>query len=131
MNAELIILELLKKPEVAALTNKVAVSQLPQNSTYPAMVLNIINNIPAPNLAGKKQIQTTKARAQINIVANNIQETKDISAAVRDVLDFVQDEIVAGKKVVSIRYAGCGPTDKDNEAGLWVCSHDYLLHYYE
>lgn len=52
MNAELIIATLLSDASIVALVStRRALAQLPQNSAYPAVVYNLIDGMPQPNVA--------------------------------------------------------------------------------
>ena len=132
MSAELIVASLLNN---AAITNLVgtrrALSQLPQNSAYPALVYNLIDNIPRPNVAYQNGPQRTVARIQINPLAGSIAEVKSIHNAVRNVIDFKHHQTVAGKLVVSCRLDMIQSMEKDIDSNIWTQSADYILTYYE
>ena len=72
-----------------------------------------------------------QARIQVNPLAVTIGDVKAIHAAVRAAMDFKHQQIVAGKRVVSCRLDSIGPADRDNDAGIWTQSADYLLLWYE
>jgi len=132
MSAELIVASLLNN---VAITNLVgtrrALGQLPQNSAYPALVYNLIDNIPRPNVAYQNGPQRTVARIQINPLAGSIAEVKSIHDAVRNVIDFTHHQTVAGKLVVSCRLDMIQSMEKDIDSNIWTQSADYILTYYE
>lgn len=132
MNAEIIIANLLNSPTITALvSNRRALSELPQNTTFPALVYNIIDGIPEPNVAYQLGAQRAFARIQINPLALTIPEVKSIHAAVRNVLDFTHQKTVAGKNVISCRFDTIREMTRDIESGIWTQSADYILRYYE
>lgn len=132
MNPELIVAALLNVAGINALVGtRKALGQLPQNTAYPALVYQIVSGVPQPHLNYSGEPQMAQARIQINPLALTVGEVKAIHAAVRASMDFKLQQIVAGKRVVSCRLDNIGPADRDNEAGVWTQSADYLLMYYE
>lgn len=132
MNPEIIIATLLNTPAITNLVgNRRALGQLPQNSTFPALVYNVIDSVPVPNVAYQVGKQMARARIQFNPLAVNISDIKQIQAALRTVLDFKHQQTVATKLVVSCRLATIGDMEKDTDADIWTQSVDYILQYYE
>ena len=132
MNAELIVAALLNVPAVTAMVGtKRALSQLPQNTKPPAVVYQVIDSVPMPNLNFNEPQAMARARVQINPLALSIAEVKSIHAAVRAALDFQHHTTAAGKTIVSCRLDMLGPVDKDIETGIWTQPADYILQYYE
>lgn len=132
MNAEIIIASLLSDASIVALVStRRALAQLPQNSAYPAVVYNLIDGMPQPNVAYQHGAQRAFARIQINPLAQNIADIKAIHAAIRNVLDFKHQQTVAGKLIVSCRFDGMQPMEKDLDSNIWTQSADYILTYYE
>ena len=132
MNAEIIVASLLNN---AAITNIVgarrALGQLPQNTAMPALVYQIIDGVPEPNVAYQVGSQRALARIQINPLGLTIPDVKSIHAAVRSVLDFKHQQTVAGKLVISCRFDTMREISKDIDSGIWTQSADYILRYYE
>lgn len=132
MNAELIIASLLNAAAITNLVgNRRALGQLPQNSAYPALVYQLIDNIPRPNIAYQNGPQRTIARFQINPLAGSIAEVKSIHEAIRSVIDFKHHQTVAGKLVVSCRLDMMQSMEKDIDSNIWTQPADYILSYYE
>lgn len=132
MNVELIIAAMLNDASITALVgSRKALSQLPQNTTYPAIVYQVVDGRPEPHLNYSSEPQMARARIQINPIAASIGQVKEIHSALRSVLDFKHNTIVAGKRVVSCRFSMLGSMDKDNEAGVWTQPVDYVLMWYE
>jgi hypothetical protein len=132
MNAELIIANMLNKTAVTNLVgNRRALGQLPQNTAMPALVYNIIDGVPEPNVAYQKGAQKAFARIQINPLALTIPEVKSIHAAVRSVLDFTHQQTVVGKLVISCRFDTIREMTQDIDSGIWTQPADYILRYYE
>jgi len=132
MNPELIIKALLGNPAIVALCgDRCALAQLPQNTAMPAIVYQVVDAQPRPHVNYATEPQMAVARIQINPLAQDIAKVKAIHTALRSVLDFKHNTIVAGKRVVSCRFSMLGPMDKDNEAGVWTQQADYVLMWYE
>ena len=132
ISAELIIATMLNTPSIVALVGtRRSLLQLPSNTPMPALVYNVIDSRPAPNVAYQFGDQRVRARIQINPLATTIGDVKVIHDAVRAVLDFQHQTIVIGQKVISCRLDLMGPVDKDTDAGVWTQPYDYLLHFVE
>lgn len=132
MNAEIIVASLLNQSAITALVgNRRALGQLPQNTAMPALVYNIIDGVPEPNVAYQKGPQLAYARIQINPLALTIPEVKAIHAAIRGAIDFTHQQIIANKKVISCRFDTIRQIDRDIESGIWTQPADYILRYYE
>jgi len=131
MNAEIIVGALLNVPEITALVGqKRALSQLPTNTKPPALVYQVIDSVPMPNVNFSEPAMA-RARVQINPLAMTIAEVKSIHAAVRNALDFKHQVLAAGKTVISCRLDIQGVAQKDPETDIWTQSVDYVLRYYE
>lgn len=132
MNPEIIVGALLNAPAITALVgDRKALAQLPQGTAMPAIVYQVIDAQPRPNVNYAGEPNMAVARIQINPLAQSIPQLKSIHAALRSVLDFKHDTIVAGKRVVSCRFSMLGPMDRDNEAGVWTQPADYVVIWYE
>lgn len=132
MNAEIIIANLLNVTGVTNLVgNRRALGQLPQNTAMPALVFNIIDGVPEPNVAYQVGAQRAFARIQINPLALTIPELKSINAAVRTALDFKHQQTVAGKLIISCRFDTIREISRDLDSGVWTQPVDYILRYYE
>ncbi len=132
MNPELIIAAMLNTQGISALVGtRRAMTQLPQNTAFPALVYTVIDDIPLPNLRFNVVPQRAQARVQINPLAKTIAEVKAIHEQVRLAMDFKLQQIFAGKTVISSRLDIFGTPEKDLDTGIWTQSADYLMSYYE
>ena len=132
MNPEPIIAAMLNTQGISALVGtRRAMTQLPQNTTFPALVYTVIDDIPLPNLRFSDVPQRAQARVQINPLAKTIAEVKAIHEQVRLAMDFKLQQIFAGKTVISSRLDIFGTPEKDLDTGIWTQSADYLMSYYE
>ena len=132
MNPELIIAAMLNTQGISALVGtRRAMTQLPQNTAFPALVYTVIDDIPLPNLRFNVVPQRAQARVQINPLARTIAEVKAIHEQVRLAMDFKLQQTFAGKTVISSRLDIFGTPEKDLDTGIWTQSADYLMSYYE
>lgn len=132
MNAEIIIANLLNVTGVTNLVgNRRALGQLPQNTAMPALVYNIIDGVPEPNVAFQIGAQRAFARIQINPLALTIPELKLINDAIRTALDFKHQQTVAGKLIISCRFDTIREISRDLDSGVWTQPVDYILRYNE
>lgn len=132
MNPELIVAAMLNTQGISALVGtRRAMTQLPQNIAFPALVYTVIDDIPLPNLRFNVVPQRAQARVQINPLAKTIAEVKAIHEQVRLAMDFKLQQTFAGKTVISSRLDIFGTPEKDLDTGIWTQSADYLMSYYE
>ena len=132
MNPELIVAAMLNTQGISALVGtRRAMTQLPQNTAFPALVYTVIDDIPLPNLRFNVVPQRAQARIQINPLAKTIAEVKAIHEQVRLAMDFKLQQTFAGKTVISSRLDIFGTPEKDLDTGIWTQSADYLMSYYE
>jgi len=132
MTPELIVAGLLDDIGVTTLVGaRVAATQLPQNSLFPAVVYETIDIVPDPNLNYNDGRDLLQARMQVTVIASTIPVLKSVHAAIRNAMDHKYQVTVAGKTVRSSRMVLVGPLERDNEAGLWVQPVDYVLAYYD
>jgi len=132
MNPELIIAAMLNTSGITALVStRKAMSQLPQNTAFPALVYTIVDAVPLPHLQYSVERQMARARVQINPLAKTMAEVKAIHEQVRLAMDFKLQQTYAGKTVISSRLDLFGSPEKDLDTGTWTQSADYLVSYYE
>jgi hypothetical protein len=132
MNPELIVAAMLNTQGISALVGtRRAMTQLPQNTAFPALVYTVIDDIPLPNLRFNVVPQRAQARVQINPLAKTIAEVKAIHEQVRLAMDFKLQQTFAGKTVITSRLDIFGTPEKDLDTGIWTQSADYLMSYYE
>lgn len=132
MNPELIIAAMLNTSGITALVGtRKAMSQLPQNTAFPALVYTVIDAVPLPHLHYSVERQMARARVQINPLAKTMAEVKAIHDQVRSAMDFKHQQTYAGKTVISSRLDLFGSPEKDLDTGTWTQSADYLVSYYE
>lgn len=132
MSIETIVAAWLADSTITALVgDRRALSQLPQNSTFPALVYQVVDMTPQPVVAYQVGAQRARARVQINPLAATVTEVQAIHAAIRALLDFKHSVVIAGKTIVSARLELLGPTDKDSEAGVWTQPADYTITWVE
>ncbi|MEY2655014.1 MAG: hypothetical protein RLZZ524_2042 [Pseudomonadota bacterium] len=132
MNPELVIASMLQAPGIAALVgDRIALGTLPTNTALPAVVYQVVDATPMPNVAYQNGPKHARARIQINPLAHNLGDVKAIHAAIRHAIDFAHHQTHAGKLVISCRFALLGPVDRDHESDTWTQPADYNLTYDE
>lgn len=132
MNPELVFVSLLNVTGVTSLVGgRIALAQLPQGTAMPALVYQVVDAVPRPELTYTAGPQRATARMQVNPLATTIPQLKQIHAAIRTALDFKHNVTVSGKTIMSCRFRLLGPMDKDDEAGVWTQPADYELTWYE
>ena len=130
MQAELIVSEMIATQEMMNLVgDKRALARLPHNTHMPALVYNIVNDVPDP-MVNYKSNTLHKARIQFDPLAHTIQEVKQIQEAIHNAMNFKQNIAVGEAFVVWSRLDLIGSMDKDDETNVWTQSVDYILQYY-
>lgn len=132
MSAELLIPAMLDDATILALIgNRLSLERLPQNSTMPACVYQIITNSPVPNVAFQNGLQLTRARVQINPLALTVAGIVAIHDAIKALMNFRHHLTFIGILVMSCRLDVRGMYERDDETGIWTRPFDYILQYYE
>ena len=130
MQVELLVSKLLHVPAIQGIVgDRIALARLPHNAQYPALVYNVVNDVPHP-MINYKGATLHKSRIQINPLSHSIGEIKSIIDAVNNSINFVQNTEVDEALVVWCRLDLIGPMDKDDETNVWTQSVDYLIDYY-
>lgn len=131
MTPELVITALLDDSSLTDLIGtRLASTLLPENTTYPAVVYQVISYVADPHL-NYDEPQLVNVRVQITPLSTSIASVKSIHAVIRDLLDFKHSVTAATKTVVLCRFDSLQPLERDHELGLFAQSADYLLTYYE
>ena len=131
MNPDPIIQAGLKSaPLVALIGNRYALAQLPANTAYPAIVYTIVDTVPEPNVNPFAGARLHRARVQFNPLALSMGAVKELHTALITAMDYIHNETVGGKLVMSCRVGMAGPASKDNDAGVYTQPLDFILRYY-
>ncbi|MBV7427278.1 MULTISPECIES: DUF3168 domain-containing protein [unclassified Acidovorax] len=125
--ADLLIAEaLLQAPGITALVgDRCALKQLPQGTGLPALVYQVITSNDNPYLDDESGVSVL--RLQINPLAPDMPTVNLIHQAVADALMPVRDQVVAGKRVISVQSDGRAGVDQDQLTGAWTRPADYLV----
>ena len=130
MSAELITAELLNVAGVTALVStRIAFAQLPQNTAYPALVYDVIDDVPVLPINAAAGPQLMRSRVQVTALAKTLAECAAIQVAVLAAMNL-KSATYAGK-VVSGSYEDiAGPRSRDNELGVWESPKDFIFYWY-
>lgn len=106
-----------------------ALAQLPQGTAMPAVVYDIDTSPVTPiNAAAGPQL--IRARMTVTALAATPGEVDSIRDTVRVAVNLTSG-IVAGHRVVSVVRDIETNITRDNDAGVWIGSTDYVIHFYE
>lgn len=131
MSIELITSALLNVPGVTAIVgDRRALSQLPQGAQMPALVYEGISSTPQITMNAASGPQLMVSRVQITALALNPGDVATIHAAVMLAMNL-KSGTYAGKTVASVVRDLKTQVTKDNEAGIWYGSQDFMVHWYE
>lgn len=131
MSAELISASLLN---VAGVTNLVgtrrALGVLPQNCAMPALVYSVVDTTPIITMNAIAGPQLLQSRIQVTALAATPAGVEQILAAVMAAMNLKSGTFATKAVAWTIRDIK-SPLTRDNEAGLWYCSQDFVAHWYE
>ena len=131
MSAELITAALLSASGVTSLVGtRRAVSQLPQGSDMPALVYEAISTMPVMTVNASFGAQLLMSRVQVTALAENAAGVDSVLSSVMSAMNL-QSGTYASKSVVSVVRDLRTGISKDNDAGIWYASQDFIIHFYE
>lgn len=131
MSAELITAALLNVSGVTSLVGtRRAVSQLPQGTAMPALVYESISTMPILKVNASFGAQLLSSRVQITALALDAAGVASVLSAVMSAMNLKSGTYASKTVVSSIRDIATGLA-KDNDAGVWFGSQDFIIHWYE
>jgi hypothetical protein len=130
MSAALLAGALLSAPNIVTLVGpRRALDQLPQGSAMPAVVYDIDSSPVVPiNAAAGPQLM--RSRMSVVALGASVADVEAVRSAVREAINLTNG-VVAGHRVVSVVRDVETSISRDNDAGVWMGSTDYVLHFYE
>lgn len=130
MSAELITAALLNVAGVTGLVGtRVACAQLPQNTALPALVYDVVDDVPLLPINASAGPQLMQSRVQLTALAITLGECASVQAAVLAALNLKSGSI-AGKTVVSVVEDFAGPRTHDDDASVWASPKDFIITWY-
>ena len=131
MSAELIASELLNVAGVTALVStRRAMGQLPQNSAMPAVVYDVVDPVPIITMNAASGPQLMRSRIQVTALASLPGGVDQVLTAVMTALNL-KSGTYATKTVIAVVRDMRTQIIKDNDAGVWYASQDFIAHWYE
>ena len=132
MKPQAVVAAWLKDASITGLVGtRKALGQPPDGTTYPALVYQIVTASPKPWVDYNNKPQPAMFRVQITPIATTIGVVEQIGQAVRNLMHMKNGVVVGDFRIMSSKLDSVGPVDRDNEAGVWVQSFDYLIWYFE
>lgn len=126
MNPEPIMDALLRVPAVTSVaTGGVALDQLPQGATYPALVYRAISTVTVQNLCSPADTYTS--RVQVNPLAASMGQVMSLHALARTAVEGFAVRTAGGRRLIYARFESLGPASKDEFTGVWTQPADYIL----
>ncbi len=131
MSAELITASLLNATGVSNLVGtRRALGVLPQNCAMPALVYSVVDTMPVVTMNAIAGPQLLQSRIQVTALAATPAGVEQILTAVMAAMNL-KSGIYAGKSVAWTIRDIKAPITRDNEAGVWYGSQDFVAHWYE
>ncbi len=130
MRAEKVTQTLLKVPAITSLVgNRIAETRLPENSSYPALVYEVITGTPVLPISAVGG-NLLRVRIQITALARQLADVKSLLEEVRKAMAFKYGSI-NGVRVTSIVPDVVGHDQKFDDAGIFAQSRDFFITVYE
>lgn len=131
MSAELITLEMLSVPAIKAIVgDRRAVSQLQQGTLMPALVYESISTMPVMTVNASYGAQLLISRVQVTALALDAAGVVSLLLAVMSAMNLKRGTY-ASKLVTSVVRDIRTGTARDNDAGVWFASQDFIINWYE
>lgn len=114
--------------QVSATTTNIFQLRLPQGSTYPAITLQRISDVPYSDKDGNTFFD---ARIQVNSFAENYNDAQSLAGKVSNVLDRHAGGIINGINIVQIDLVNTTDLSEDFSEfdGIVQIAQDYMVHY--
>lgn len=103
--------------------------RLPQGSSFPAITLHVISNVPHMSKSGPSK--TDFARVQVDVFGTTYQSAYRVAELVRSAMEVPTPGIFNGVTVQVIEYDGEIEMNEDQAAfaGVYHVSQDYIINY--
>lgn len=131
MRPEAVTQALLKVPTIINLVgSRLALGRLPENSAYPAIVYSVISGTPIVPINAQAGGTIMRTRVQIMALGKTVADVKTILEQVRLAMNY-KSGLINGVQVISVVRDLIGPDSKDDDAAVFIQSHDYMITYQE
>lgn len=132
MRAEKVIYSLIENDAgvTALISGRLFPSRMPQNTTMPALVYQVISANELTPIDAQAGYQVVRTRVQITAMAKNYSEVKNTLEAVR-IACLYKSGTIAGVKVISITRDSVGPDLRDDDLAFYIQSIDFIVMHYE
>ena len=131
MSAELITASLLNVAGVTTLVGtRRTLGVLPQNCAMPALVYSVVDTMPVVTMNAIAGPQLLQSRIQVTALATTPASVEQILTAVMAAMNLKSGTYATKAVAWTIRDIK-SPITRDNEAGLWYGSQDFVAHWYE
>lgn len=107
-----------------------APSQLPQNTAMPALVYDAVSTNPVMMINAASGPQLLISRVQVTALSESSDGVHTLLTAIMTALNL-KSGTYAGKAVASVVRDMRTQISKDNDAGVWFASQDFMIHWYE
>lgn len=131
MRAEAVTAALLNVAGITSIVStRVALTRLPENTVYPALVYEVISGMPLLPITANAGGSLMRTRMQITALSRTILDVKNILEQVRLAMNY-QSGLIASVQVLSVIPDMVGPDQKNDESAVFMQSRDFLITYYE
>lgn len=115
-------------PLAALVGDRIYPHALPEGCVLPALVVELVSDVPQPTLDATAGYGLSQARMQVTGLAATYPGLKDLLAAVVSACNY-QRGVLAGVRVNSIARALTGPDMADDDRTVFHQSIDFLVTY--
>lgn len=130
MSLEAITAALLNQAPITAIAgNRISLAQRPPDGGYPAIVYMTVET-EAVRMFSSNAGELVRGRIQIATIAVTPAECMSLMDVVVQNLRYKRGEY-AGHKVIDVLRDSSSGAERDNDAGVWMTTQDFVVTYYE
>lgn len=107
-----------------------AVAQLPQGTAMPSIVYDVVSTMPVITMNAASGPQLLISRVQVTALADSADGVQTLLTAVIAAMNL-KSGTYSGSVVASVVRDLRTQITKDNDAGVWYASQDFMVHWYE
>lgn len=129
MSLEAVIANLLNVASVKAITgDRISLAQRPADGGYPALVYNVEEIETMNHFSESGALR--QGRVQVTALAVEPTAAVSLRQAVVNAMRH-QRGTFAGHRVFDVLQDSSGGTERDNDAGIWMTTQDFVVTFYE
>lgn len=129
MSLEAITAALLNQAPITAIAgNRISLAQRPPDGGYPAIVYMTVETDPVRMFSAQREL--IRGRIQVATIAVDAGGAMSLMQKVVENLRHKRGTF-ANHRVLDVLHDSTSGAERDNDAGVWMTTHDFVVTYYE